>query len=50
MTTDSKPIVLEDLDKIADEINYYECLMTKSEFQEFQYEYDIFMQRVYGGY
>ena len=39
---------LEDLCKIDQEIVWYDNLMTKEEFEQFKYEYDLFMQRIYG--
>jgi len=41
-------ITIEDLDKIQREIAWWENWMTKSELNQFQYEYDLFMQRTYG--
>lgn len=41
-------ITLEDLDKIDQEIVWYDNLMTKEEVEQFKYEYNLFMQRVYG--
>lgn len=42
------PVTLEDLVKIDEEITWYDNLMTAEEFKQFKYEYDLFMQRIYG--
>lgn len=41
-------MTLEDWDKVAEEIAWYECWMTAQEYQIFQREYDNFLGKVFG--